>query len=75
MNVCAALMMACANGHTDCVVELLRAKADKFAVAKDGWNSILLASMYGHWKCMQLLIEAGVSPDFQVRIIQSMLWF
>lgn len=55
-----ALITACARGHLDLCVFLIKAGADvNLAGRRDGWTPLMQAAAYGHLEICRLLIEKG----------------
>ena len=63
-----ALSKAAANGHVECIRELITAKAEVNSQNYDGDTALMKAAMYGHLECIRLLLIAGaqVNQDNEV---------
>ena len=57
------LMVACRNGHDDCVRLLLGVGADVEQRKKNSVTALLIACQNGHLDCARLLLEAGAAVD------------
>jgi hypothetical protein len=58
-----ALMMACQNGHVDCVHALLEAGAPMEQAGQDGFTVLIAACQNGHLDCVRALLEADASVN------------
>jgi ankyrin repeat protein len=56
-----ALMLACLDGHMDCVRALLEAGAPVAQAKQDGVTALLAACVNGHLDCVRARLEAGAS--------------
>jgi hypothetical protein len=54
-----ALMVACQNGHLDCVRALLEAGAPVAQARQDGLTALMMACREGHLDCVRARLEAG----------------
>eukprot|EP00931_Biecheleriopsis_adriatica_P050604 TRINITY_DN29312_c0_g1_i1.p1 TRINITY_DN29312_c0_g1~~TRINITY_DN29312_c0_g1_i1.p1 ORF type:complete len:919 (-),score=201.15 TRINITY_DN29312_c0_g1_i1:93-2801(-) len=55
------IMAACSNGHGEVAKQLLQARADFRAVARDGYSAVLEACANGHHDVVQLLLNHGAT--------------
>lgn len=62
----AALTLAAANGHLDCVVQLLDAGADPRLTTHSGYSALKAADRNGHQEISQLLLSATQAASWQV---------
>lgn len=56
------LLVACSQGHFDCVMFLLQSAADLAAVNGNGETALHLAAWDGSADCIEILAEYGVDP-------------
>lgn len=61
--------MACWNGHYDVVQELIEAKCKINVKTEDGMGPLHLAAVKGFDEIIRALLEAGVAPDMQDKVI------
>ena len=57
------IMVAAANGHSDCVVTLIGADAQVDASQNEGATALMAAAVQGHSKCVAALLGASVQVD------------
>ena len=57
------LFWAASGGHTECVKQLIEAKADVNKAANWGYTPLYCAAVVGHKECVKLLIAAGADVN------------
>lgn len=57
------LFLAAANGHTQCVAELLQRGADPSSAIENGATPLHVAAMYGRTECVTLLLKRGAQVN------------
>jgi ankyrin repeat protein len=62
-NGITALMLACGEGHVDCVRALLEAGAPVEQARPDGNTALMLACLVGREHCVRALLEAGAAVE------------
>ena len=65
-----ALLVACENGHVDCVEALIKAGCDKEARDNDGFTGLMIAAENGKLAVVQALLDTGGS-DLEAREIDG----
>ena len=68
-----ALHWASEAGHLEVVRELLKAGAEKDAVAEDGSTALLKASQNEHWEVVELLAGTLHSKDVHETRVQKVI--
>jgi ankyrin repeat protein len=68
-----ALMVACQDGHLDCVRTLLEAGAPVAQADEQGFTGLMLACGKGHVECVRTLLEAGAPVEQAVQDVGTAL--